>query len=136
MPRPAVSVPSTSAASCASRARIQFRLPRIVLISPLCAISRYGCASGQDGKVLVEKRACTSAIAEAYSGSDRSGKNASSCIAVSMPLYTMVALDRLARYRPGLVLDALAQAVRLAVERQAGFARQPGNDQLGQPRQH
>ena len=49
--------------SSASRAAIQFRLPRIVLISPLWAMSRYGWASGQDGNVLVENRECTSAIA-------------------------------------------------------------------------
>ncbi len=50
--------------ACASRARIQFRLPRTVLISPLCATYRYGWASGQDGKVLVENRECTRARAE------------------------------------------------------------------------
>lgn len=43
----------------ASRARIQFSLPVTVLISPLCAIRRNGCASGQDGKVFVENRECT-----------------------------------------------------------------------------
>ena len=36
-----------SEASWLSRARIQLRLPLTVLISPLCAISRYGWASGQ-----------------------------------------------------------------------------------------
>ncbi len=46
-----------------SRARIQLRLPRIVLISPLCAMNRYGCASGQDGNVFVENLECTSASA-------------------------------------------------------------------------
>ena len=49
----------TSVASWLSRARIQLRLPFTVLISPLCAISRNGWASGQDGKVLVENRECT-----------------------------------------------------------------------------
>ena len=44
-----------------SRARIQFRLPRKVLISPLWAIMRIGCARSQLGNVLVEKRACTMA---------------------------------------------------------------------------
>lgn len=39
--------------------RIQFSLPVTVLISPLCAIRRNGCASGQDGKVFVENRECT-----------------------------------------------------------------------------
>ena len=33
---------------------IQFLLPRIVLISPLCARQRKGCASHHCGKVLVE----------------------------------------------------------------------------------
>ena len=87
-------------ASIASRARIQLRLPRIVLISPLCATYRYGWASGQDGNVLVENRECTRASAEPYRGSDRSGKNGSSCTADSMPLYTMVRADRLAKYTP------------------------------------
>ncbi len=36
-----------SLASCDSRARIQLRLPLTVLISPLCAMKRYGWASGQ-----------------------------------------------------------------------------------------
>lgn len=34
----------------------QRRLPSMVLISPLCASSRNGCANGQRGSVLVEKR--------------------------------------------------------------------------------
>ncbi|OUZ01350.1 hypothetical protein B0172_04575 [Mycobacterium avium subsp. paratuberculosis] len=53
------SVPNTSVLISASRARIQFSLPVTVLISPLCAMRRNGCASGHDGKVLVEKRECT-----------------------------------------------------------------------------
>ncbi|CAM5477622.1 hypothetical protein SCALM49S_08775 [Streptomyces californicus] len=57
-----------------------------MLISPLCATKRYGWASGQDGKVLVENRECTSAIAEANRRSDRSGKKGSSWPVVSMPL--------------------------------------------------
>ncbi len=65
---------SNGEASSASRAAIQLRLPRIVLISPLCAMIRYGWASGHDGNVFVENRECTSAIAEATRGSDRSGK--------------------------------------------------------------
>jgi hypothetical protein len=57
--------PSNSVvSSCASRARMRLRLPLMVLISPLCAITRNGCASGQLGKVLVENRLCTSAIAD------------------------------------------------------------------------
>jgi hypothetical protein len=62
-----------SVASSASRAAIQFRLPRMVLISPLCAMYRYGCASGQDGKVLVEKRECSRTRAETTRSSVRSG---------------------------------------------------------------
>ena len=46
-----------------SRASIRSMLPRMVLISPLCAIMRYGCARSQLGVVLVEKRECTMAIA-------------------------------------------------------------------------
>jgi hypothetical protein len=46
--------PSTSDSSWDWRARIQFRLPWMVLISPLCAIMRNGCASGHDGNVFVE----------------------------------------------------------------------------------
>jgi hypothetical protein len=49
-------------------------------------MKRYGWASGQDGKVLVEKREWISAMALANAGSDRSGKNGSSCPVVSMPL--------------------------------------------------
>ena len=66
---------SCDVASSASRAAIQLRLPRIVLISPLWAINRYGWASGHDGNVFVENRECTSAIAEVSRSSDRSGKN-------------------------------------------------------------
>ena len=57
--------PSNSwVSSFASRARIRFRLPLMVLISPLCAMNRNGWASGQLGNVLVENRLCTSAIAD------------------------------------------------------------------------
>ena len=73
MPRPSASGLIRSVASRASRARIQLRLPLIVLISPLCAMNRNGWASGQDGKVFVENRECTSASAEEYLASDRSG---------------------------------------------------------------
>ncbi|SKZ72266.1 Uncharacterised protein [Mycobacteroides abscessus subsp. abscessus] len=51
--------PNSDVSISASRARIQFSLPVTVLISPLCATRRNGCASGHDGKVLVEKRECT-----------------------------------------------------------------------------
>jgi hypothetical protein len=64
IPRPSAEAGNRSVARSASRARIQLRLPRTVLISPLCAMNRYGWASGQDGRVLVENRECTSARAE------------------------------------------------------------------------
>ena len=78
--------PKSFEASCDSRARIQLRLPLTVLISPLCATKRYGWASGQLGKVFVENREWTSAMAVAKRRSDRSGKNGSSWPVVSMPL--------------------------------------------------
>lgn len=78
--------PKRLEASWDSRAFIQLRLPLTVLISPLCATKRYGWASGQLGKVLVEKREWTSATVVAKRRSERSGKNGSSCPVVSMPL--------------------------------------------------
>ena len=54
IPRPSASCGITAVRSIASRARSQFLLPRIVLISPLWAMNRNGWASGQDGNVLVE----------------------------------------------------------------------------------
>jgi hypothetical protein len=68
------SSPNSSEVSWDSRARIQLTLPRSVLTSPLWAIIRYGWASSQLGKVLVEKRECTSASRDATRGSRRSGK--------------------------------------------------------------
>eukprot|EP00964_Phaeocystis_antarctica_P108218 scaffold72828_cov69-Phaeocystis_antarctica.AAC.3 len=53
--------PSAAETSDASRERIWFLLPRSVLISPLWQSARKGCARLQLGKVLVEKRECTSA---------------------------------------------------------------------------
>ena len=55
------SSPKSSEASCDSRARIQLTLPRSVLISPLWAIIRYGCASSQrrervGGEAAVDER--------------------------------------------------------------------------------
>ena len=62
-----------SVSSSASRARIQLRLPASVLISPLWARYRYGWASGQLGKVLVEKRECTRASPDSKRSSESSG---------------------------------------------------------------
>ena len=47
-----------------SRASIRSMLPRMVLISPLWAISRLGWARSQEGLVLVENREWTMAKAE------------------------------------------------------------------------
>ena len=69
-----------------SRARMKLRFPWMVLISPLWAIIRYGWARGHIGKVLVEKRACTRAIALSTRSSCRSMKKSGSCKPVSMPL--------------------------------------------------
>src|SRR5215468_11071781 len=68
-----MSSPKCSEDTDACRAAIQLLLPRSVLISPLWAIMRYGCASDQVGNVLVEKRWCTSASALSKSLSCRSG---------------------------------------------------------------
>ena len=73
-------------ASIASRACMRLRLPRTVLISPLWATKRNGCASGQDGKVLVEKRLWTIAMALVHRASRRSLKYSGNCAVVSMPL--------------------------------------------------
>ena len=68
------SSPKSSDASCDSRARIQLTFPRSVLISPLCATMRYGCASSQLGNVFVLKRECTSASALARRSSVQVGE--------------------------------------------------------------
>jgi len=49
-----IASPQSGDARAGSRARMAFRLPQSVLISPLWASSRNGCASGQVGLVLVE----------------------------------------------------------------------------------
>ena len=63
---------STSLSITPSRARIQFSLPCTVLISPLWASMRYGCASGHDGNVFVLNRECTRQSADSKRGSCRS----------------------------------------------------------------
>ncbi len=67
-----MSSPNSGEENCFSRATIQFSLPRSVLISPLCAMKRYGCARSHDGNVLVEKRWWTRASALTNVGSRRS----------------------------------------------------------------
>ena len=51
-----LSSPKMVAISSFCLARIQFTLPLIVLISPLCINNRLGCARFQLGKVFVLKR--------------------------------------------------------------------------------
>ena len=92
--------PRASERRLPSRAAIQLRLPRTVLISPLWATMRKGWASCHEGNVLVENRECTMAKAEASRGSERSGKKGSSCIVVSIPLYRRVREDSEAKYVP------------------------------------
>ena len=89
--------PSSSLLRRPSRADSQLRLPWMVLISPLCASRRNGCANGQLGNVLVEKRECTMATLAFMRSSDRSRKKGLSCMVVSMPLYVMVREDREAK---------------------------------------
>ena len=86
--------PSSSLLRRPSRAESQLRLPWMVLISPLWASRRNGWASGQLGKVLVEKREWTMAMVAFMRSSFRSSKKWVSCMVVSMPLYVMVRADR------------------------------------------
>ena len=53
--------PKASELNTVSRACIHPRLPRMVLISPLCANKRKGWASAHVGNVFVLNRECTSA---------------------------------------------------------------------------
>ena len=59
MGRMSLTSPSWGVDNTLSRASIHPRLPRMVLISPLCANSRNGCARLQVGNVFVLKRECT-----------------------------------------------------------------------------
>ena len=69
----AMRAPHTGAASSGSRARIHARLPSSVLISPLWASRRIGCARLHLGAVLVLKRRCSTANGLTNPGSCRSG---------------------------------------------------------------
>jgi hypothetical protein len=80
------SSPKRSLASCDSLARIQLMLPLRVLISPLWAIRRNGWARSQLGKVLVENREWTRAMADSNRSSRRSGKKLGTWKEVSIPL--------------------------------------------------
>ena len=86
-------LPNASLLSTLSRAFIHPRLPRMVLISPLWAKSRKGCASDHVGNVLVLKRECISARPLVRYGFDKSGKYCLSPTDDSMPLYTMQVFD-------------------------------------------
>ena len=54
------------------RASMRSALPRMVLISPLWTMNRFGCARSQLGFVLVENREWTMAMCETKSSSWRS----------------------------------------------------------------
>ena len=69
-----------------SLVRSQFRFPCKVLISPLCAIYLKGCASFQEGKVLVAKREWIKPNADTIFLLLRSGKYSRSWRLVSWPL--------------------------------------------------
>ncbi len=64
--------PNFADSSWLERALTQLRLPRRVLISPLWQMKRNGWARSHVGKVLVEKRECTTAMALTMSGSCKS----------------------------------------------------------------
>ena len=68
------------------RAFDQQRLPSMLLISPLWASRRNGCASGQRGSVLVEKRWWNTTARASSSGRDRSGNNWRRWLGRTMPL--------------------------------------------------
>src|SRR3954453_22250913 len=86
--------PSRSDSIDRRREYIQLTLPRTVLISPLWARNRYGCASFQDGKVLVENRWCTRASADVVRWLRRSWENVPTWVASNRPLYTMVRVEK------------------------------------------
>ncbi len=67
------SSPSRAERRSGSRAFIQERLPRTVLISPLWASRLNGWARSHVPRVLVENREWTRAMALSTSGSSRSG---------------------------------------------------------------
>ena len=106
-----------SLASSASRARIQLRLPITVLISPLWAMNRNGCASGQLGKVLVENRECTTATAEAIALVDQVGEEVVELVGGQHALVGEGARRQRREVDVGLVLGALAQAERQPLQR-------------------
>ena len=120
----------------ASRARIQLRLPCSVLISPLWATCRYGCASGHDGNVLVEKRLCTSASADSMRSSLQVGEELAELRRGQHALVD----ERAARQRRevdrlvarDLVLAALADDEQLAVELDAGRAARVVDEELAE----
>ena len=68
------------------RASAQLRLASMVLISPLCARNRNGCARRHCGIVLVEKRWWNTATEASTRSSPRSGKNSTRCDGITMPL--------------------------------------------------
>ncbi len=103
-----------------SRARIQFSLPWTVLISPLWASIRYGCASGQLGNVFVLKRECTSASALSKRSSREVGIELAELVGREHALVDDDPAAQRREVRVGLVLDALAGEVDVPFELVAG----------------
>ena len=126
-----------SLSSSASRARIQLRLPITVLISPLWAMNRNGWASGQLGNVLVEKRECTTASAEATRSSTQVGEEVVELVGGQHALVGERAARQRREVDVGLVLGALAQAEGESLERHPGHARAgAGDEELDEARHH
>ncbi len=73
-----------------ARVSSEIRFLRSVLSSPLCAISRNGCAIVGCGSVLVEKRVWKYSDRTAWPGSRRSAKYRITSPALSRPLSTWV----------------------------------------------
>ena len=84
--RMSLTLPNVGVDSTLSLASIQARLPRMVLISPLCASRRNGCAKLQVGNVLVLKRECTNASPLVKYGCVRSLKYSRTWVDESIPL--------------------------------------------------
>ena len=84
--RMSLTLPNAGVDSTLSLASIQARLPRMVLISPLCASRRNGCAKLQVGNVLVLKRECTNASPLVKYGCVRSLKYSRTWVDESIPL--------------------------------------------------
>ena len=121
----------------ASRARIQFRLPRTVLISPLCATSGTGGPAARTGTCWWRTGSAPGPARLRSRSSDRSGKNGSSWARGQHPLVddgprrTGWRSRRRSRARP-----ACAGRTPAAPARCRRCRLRAGHEQLGQVGQH